>query len=200
MHAVEYCKKHSAKLIFPSSVVYGDIKHKKFSEKLMPSPTNPYTLSKFLTENIFYFYSKMFNLKIIILRIFNVYGAGQKKLFLIPKLFSSLQKKVFLNSISYKRDFVYIDDVIYAFIKAISVKKNFSIINVGSGKSYSIKQLIKKIFKITKQQLNIHYQNKILPGEPASVCADTLKAKKVLNWSPKVKIDEGLKKYFKSIA
>ena len=111
-----------------------------------------------------------------------------------------MQKKVFLNSISYKRDFVYIDDVIYAFIKAISVKKNFSIINVGSGKSYSIKQLIKKIFKITKQQLNIHYQNKILPGEPESVCADILKAKKVLNWSPKVKIDEGLKKYFKSIA
>jgi nucleoside-diphosphate-sugar epimerase len=200
MHAVEYCKKHSAKLIFPSSVVYGDIKKKKLSEKLTPSPANPYTLSKFLTENLFYFYSKMFNLKIIILRIFNVYGFGQKKSFLIPKLFLSLQKKVFLNSISYKRDFVYIDDVIYAFLKAMSVKKNFSIINVGGGKSYSIKQLIKKIFKITKQQLNIHYQNKVLPGEPLSVCADILKAKRVLNWSPKVKMDEGLKKYFKSIA
>jgi nucleoside-diphosphate-sugar epimerase len=142
----------------------------------------------------------MFNLKIIILRIFNVYGFGQKKFFLIPKLFLSLKKKVFLNSISYKRDFVYIDDVIYAFLKAMSVKKNFSIINVGGGKSYSIKQLIKKIFKITKQQLNINYQNKVLPGEPLSVCADILKAKRVLNWSPKVKMDEGLKKYFNSIA
>ena len=199
MNAIEYCKEHSAKLIFPSTVVYGDIKHNKLSEKLLPSPGNPYTLSKFLAENIFYFYSKMFNLKIIILRIFNVYGPGQKKTFLIPKLFLSLKKKIFLNSIGYRRDFVYIDDVVSSFLKAIAVKNFFSIINIGSGKPYSIKQLIEKILKITKQQLNIHYKNKFLPGELESVCADVLKAKKVLNWSPKIKIDEGLKKYFKSI-
>jgi UDP-glucose 4-epimerase len=88
---------------------------------------------------------------------------------------------------SQKRDFTYVSDVVDAFIKASNSRKSGDIYNVGSGKAVSVNYIVKllkgkKIF-IKKR-----------PGEPDITFADIKKIKKMLNWSPKISIENGIKK------
>jgi UDP-glucose 4-epimerase len=137
------------KLIFPSSgSVYGRIPLPQ-SEDMNPRPVNMYGISKLTCENIIEKYSD--DISYVILRIFAGYGPGEEH----KKEFASVIT-LFLNDIvndkspimygdgSQKRDFVYIDDIIEAIVRATETVKN-EIINVGSGKAYTFNQVVDMI-------------------------------------------------------
>jgi len=93
-----------------------------------------------------------------------------------------------------ERDLLYVSDVLSFIEKAIDKQENqFELMNVGLGKSISISDLVKKIIKISKKNLKIEYDIS-KPTIKTRVSLDCTKAKEKFDWSPKVSLDEGIKK------
>ena len=96
------------------------------------------------------------------------------------------------------RDFIFIEDVVDAYLQAIQVQHNpGEIYAIGSGIQYSVKDIIEKILTITKSKSNIEWgavKKQARYIEPKKWIANVSKAKKILHWEPKNTIDAGLQK------
>src|SRR5690606_33893882 len=91
LEALEYCRLHNARLVFPSSYMYGDAGSQPIPESHPLVAKNPYALSKKLAEDAARFFAERFNVRTTILRPFNIYGPGQSEAFLIPWILRQLK-------------------------------------------------------------------------------------------------------------
>ena len=194
LNILEMCRLCNAEqIIFASSYVYGQPQYLPINEKHLLQPTNPYARSKVLGEELCRAYNTDFGVKCIILRPFNIYGVGQSRDFLIPSIIAQLQcGKIELKDSEPKRDFIYISDVIDAYIRAGEFSRNFEVFNIGYGKSYSVKEIVDKIIHLYGKNVKVKYRNERRKNEVIDTIADTKKAKEKLGWKPKVEIDKGL--------
>ena len=195
-NALEYCRVNKTKLIFLSSYLYGNCKKMPIKENAPIEATNPYALSKLLSEKLCYFYKNNFQVNNIILRVFNLYGPGQPKEYLLSKITNQVRYEniIKVDDLSPKRDYVYIDDLCSAIVKAINYKGKEHIFNIGSGKSYSVKEVIDFIQNIYGTSFNIKEKKLIRKNEILNTIADINLAKKELEWFPIYDLKEGLKK------
>lgn len=92
------------------------------------------------------------------------------------------------------RDFTYVDDVIEATLLAANSDLVGEVLNIGGGVRMSVNELIKKIEKITGKKAKLEYVEG-QKGEVKDTLADISKAKEILNWKPRVEIEEGLERY-----
>ena len=193
--ALEYCRIHQAKLIFISSYLYGNPESLPIYETAPINTPNPYALSKKISEDICSFYAANYGVSVIILRPFNIYGFGQPASFLIPLLINQLltQQSFHVKDLIPKRDYLYISDLINAIIKAISLS-DFEIINIGSGLSYSVQEIIETIQEISGTAYPINSEHQIRKEEIMNTVAGISKAATLLNWSPQISLKEGLSK------
>tara|TARA_Y100000590_G_C15739781_1_gene1019842 strand:+ start:1746 stop:2591 length:846 start_codon:yes stop_codon:yes gene_type:complete len=193
--ALDYCKKNKAKLILLSSYLYGNTRKTPIDETEAVKPTNPYAQSKKISEDICKFYFNNYSINTVILRPFNVYGSGQKEHFLIPSILQQIQssKIISVTNLKAKRDFIYVKDLVDAIIKTIDLKKKFEIINIGSGKSYSVSEVIEAIQRIKGTNLRSKSKKETHDDEILEIRADITKAKKLLNWNPAWSFEEGIK-------
>ena len=175
-----------------TSEVYGSPKYIPIDEKHLVSAQSPYAASKVAADQIALSYNKSFNSPVTILRPFNTFGPRQSLRAIIPTIITQiLNKKVLkLGSLYPTRDLTYIDDTTDAFLCALNKKKDIGeIINIGSGFEVSIKELVKKISKITGHKIDIKKDFKRIRPKKSEVdrlFANNKKAKKILNWSPKL--------------
>lgn len=194
--ALELGKKLQVKRFFytSSSSVYGIQKRLPLKESLTPNPQNPYALQKLMGEYYCKLYSQIYNLPVIIFRLFNAYG---------PRMVSKgLYKLVFIKWLEQKkknlpltiygsgdqtRDFTYISDVISGLIKGMDIQTLYEIINLGAGQQISVKNL-SKFFNHPIKHLSLR------PFEEKFKEADISKAKLLLAWEPKISVIEGVKK------
>lgn len=161
----EFCKVYKVKKIIysSSSCVYGNSSNMKESNTNL-NPSTPYAITKLVGEYYSKFWSEYYNLNIIVIRLFNVYGPGD-----LPGKFRSVVPNFFYNAINNKtliitgngdetRDYTFIKDVVLITEKLLTTKtKKFDIINIGSGKSTKILKIAKKINKITKNTKKITF-------------------------------------------
>jgi len=192
--ALEYCRKYDAKLVFMSSYMYGKPEFLPIPESAKLVAFNPYALSKKMAEEACYFYADYFNVKITILRPFNVYGPDQKGEFLIPSIIrQALDGKVIeVKVLEPKRDYIYINDVINCIIKAMYLSENFTVFNVGTGKSYSVAELIAIIQEIMHINLPVHASGENRPDEVMDTRADISKASQLMGWFPEFTLYQGI--------
>ena len=175
-----------------TSEVYGSPKYIPIDEKHLVSAQSPYAASKVAADQIALSYNKSFNSPVTILRPFNTFGPRQSLRAIIPTIITQiLNKKVLkLGSLYPTRDLTYIDDTTDAFLSALNKKKDIGeIINIGSGFEISIKELVRKISKITGYRIDIEKDLKRVRPKKSEVdrlFANNKKAKKILNWSPKL--------------
>jgi UDP-glucose 4-epimerase len=198
LNILELCRLCNAdKIVFASSYVYGQPQYVPIDEEHPLQPTNPYMRSKILGEELCRAYNTDFGLKCIILRPFNIYGVGQNTEFLIPSIIAQLRYgKIELKDWAPKRDFVYISDVIDAYIKAGEFKGDFDVFNIGYGKSYSVKEIVDKIIHLYGKDVKVKYSGERRKNEIMDTVADIKKAKEKLGWKPRVDIDKGLGRMF----
>ena len=142
-------------LIILSTYLYGNPIKLPIDEISETFTSNPYALSKKISEDLCKFYSENFGVRITILRPFNVYGVGQSDKFLIPSLINQILNgtTISIKDLEPKRDYVYISDLIDSIIKCLSLDNKFEIFNIGSGISYSVKEII----NIIQKQCNTNY-------------------------------------------
>ena len=181
-----------------SSVEYGNIKSPQKEDRVFNKKLKSiYGESKLLSTNFLLGLFKKFNFPVIVLRLYLVYGPNQDINRVVPiTIYNSLLNKKFeCSSGKQLRDFIYIDDLINAIIKALNNKKVLGeIINIGSGNPIKVKELILKICKQTKLGKPIFGKIKFRKDEIVNLYPNIKKAKKYLGWYPKIKLDNGLKK------
>ena len=149
LNALELCKKYKAKMVYASSYVYGKPNYLPIDESHQVNAFNPYAQSKIIGEHLCKGYNRDFGIPVIILRPFNIFGFGQNYNFLIPSIIKQAKSgKILLKDPEPKRDFIYIDDMIEAYIKCIEYNdSSFEIFNIGFGKSYSVKEIVNMVVK-----------------------------------------------------
>ena len=137
---------------------------------------------------------------IINLRLFTPYGYFEGENRLIPAVILSVLEEhpIKVSNSTYVRDFIFIEDVVDAYLHAVKMKHKYGeIYNIGSGKQHSVGEIVQMIQKITKSKSNVQWgavakQARYI--EPLRWEADIAKAKKVLHWEPKFSIESGLVK------
>ena len=184
-----------------SSSVYGNQKEMPLREDMMSSPVSPYGLQKSVGEQLAKLFSELYNLPVVSLRFFNVYGPrvdfnSDYSLVLGKFLRQKSQGKslTVCGNGEQTRGFCFVTDVVAAIIKAIEVSslKGGEIINVGGGKSHSVNYLASLISS------EIEYIPE-RPGDVLHTSANTEKAKALLGWEANVSLEEGVaitKKWF----
>ena len=177
-----------------TSSAYGLINTPPLKEDMPKDCLNPYSISKVNGEELCKMYTDLFGLKTITFRYFNVYGDRQCTkgqyapvigLFLRQK--EAGEKMTVVGDGLQTRDYTNVEDVVQANMLAMEVKKGFGeIYNVGTGKEYSILDLVKIIGGEYE-----HIPERI--GECRFTRADISKSKSILGYNPKVKLEDYLK-------
>jgi len=202
LNLLEWTKNVGAKkLIYPTSgSVYGNTPLPQ-SEESSVLPMNLYGIAKLTCEHIARLYSD--EIPIVGLRIFAGYGHGEqhKGSFASPvTLFLNAiindEKPLVYGNGTQSRDFVYIDDIIEALIRAAE-RNVVGIINVGSGKAYTFNEVIKHINELLNKNIKPIYVNKPVNYLERTL-ANTRRMKKLLDIKP-LDLEEGLKKYLQQI-
>jgi UDP-glucose 4-epimerase len=199
LNILELCRIHDIKkMVFLSSYLYGEPEYLPIDEKHPIKPTNPYAMSKYLAEQLCKRYSEDYGLKCVVLKPFNIYGEGQSKHLLFSTILTQMVNgRIEIKDPVPKRDYVYISDLIDAMILSGDYNpESFDIFNVGSGKSYSVKEIVNKLIAINKKRVSVTYLNERRKNEIMNTIADIKHINDRLGWEPKISIDEGLKKTF----
>lgn len=189
------------KLIFASSSsVYGNNKKIPFKEDDMTDfPTNIYGATKKADELMAYSYSHLYNIPMVGFRFFTVYGPWGRpdmSYFIFSKKILEGKEIEIFNNGEMKRDFTYIDDIIPAIINSLDLNKDFEIFNLGNNSPIDLLTFV----DIIEKHFNKKVIKKMLPmqkGEVKITYADIEKSKKLLNFSPKISVEEGIKKFVK---
>lgn len=181
-----------------SSSVYGDAEL-PMKENSLLKPVSPYGVTKLAGENLCYLYWKNYRVPTTSLRYFTVYGPRQRPDMAIHKFVRAILKGdeiTVYGDGTQTRDFTYVGDAVEANLLAANNNLVGEVFNIGGGTRISVNELIKKIEEIVGKKAKIKYIEKE-KGDVRETLADISKAKELLNWNPKVNIDEGLRRYIK---
>lgn len=199
LNLLEAAKNHGIKtfLFASSSSIYGNKNQVPLHEDQLPDPISPYAATKAAGEALCHYYSNQFDMNITCLRFFTVYGPRQRPDMAIHK-FTKLIKNgepitIYGDGTS-ERDYTFITDIVDGIMLALEKDVRFEIINLGNSDTVELKYLIELIEKAVGKEANKIYK----PEHPRDVkitYADISKARELLGYSPKVKIEEGVKKF-----
>jgi len=184
-----------------SSSVYGDSKIYPFNEKDFQNiPISVYGATKLSNEIIAESYARNFKLDCVGLRFFTVYGPYGRPDMAYYSFLDNLKSKksiTVFNKGNMLRDFTYIDDVIDGIVSVI--KKKFTnkheVLNIGKGKPDKLMDLINLLEKNYEKKFKIIFTKTIPLGDIKKTYSNTGRAKKLINWNPKVNLAKGLKKF-----
>jgi len=199
-----HCIKHKVKrVVFVSSAsAYGFQDTFPTPETAHMNPASPYALNKIEGEMYSNLYEKLNGLQVNIVRPFNVYGsrmtAGTPYSAAVPNFIRNLTKGEtpwITGDGNQTRDFVYITDVVEILYLASKCEKYREIFNAGSGKCVSINELYNVVCKVVGKYIIPNYIPRVIDPD---TLADMSKTKRVLNYEPKVGLEEGIRKTWNS--
>ncbi len=185
-----------------SSSVYGEVAELPVSEKAYPQPVSPYGVSKLAGEHLGNLYYYNYDVPVVSLRYFTVYGPGQRpdmafNIF-IRSLLEDRPLYVFGNG-EQTRDFTYIDDAVTANLAAADVTGvEGKIFNVGGGSQVTVNQIIAILEEITERKARVEFQPP-QKGDPRHTFADTSSARHLLGFVPRVDLRYGLQRQVASL-
>jgi len=190
-----------------SSLEYGNLKspHNEKMKTNVKKLKSVYAKSKLQATNYLIKLNKNKNFPCTILRLYLAYGPTQDYNRFIPIIIKACLKNENFNCSNGKqfRDFLYIDDLINLIIKVLkNTNSKGKILNVGSGKKYNLKKIIKRIIKFSKGGKANYGKIKLRKDEIMKFYPSISKAKKILNWRPQVSFEKGLMKtisYYKNL-
>lgn len=195
------------KLVFASSSsIYGNNPNAPWSEELdVCEPVSPYAFSKKSCELLNYSYHYLYNIDVLNLRFFTVYGPRQRPDLAIAKFFRLIKDKLPLpvyGDGTTKRDYTYISDIIDGIVLSMGYlaanKKVYEIINLGNGNPITMSSLIEQLKRVFGDDLRIQH----LPeqqGDVRMTAADIAKAKGMLHFNPQVSFAKGLDNFLESL-
>jgi UDP-glucuronate 4-epimerase len=182
-----------------SSSVYGICKTVPFSEDLRLTQTiSPYAATKVAGEFLCSTYSHLYQMRIVALRFFTVYGARQRPDLAIHQFTRKIHAGQAIDQFgdgTTRRDYTYIDDIIQGVMTAFEYQGPlFDLFNLGENETIQLQDLIAAIEKTLDKKAKIN-QLPEQPGDVPLTCADISKAKMLLNYNPTTPLSVGLPKF-----
>lgn len=216
-NVLEACRDYNVEKVVHTSTseTYGTALYVPIDEKHPMQGQSPYSASKIGADKMAESFYRAFNLPVATIRPFNTYGPRQSSRAVIPTIISQIlagKKEIKLGSLTPTRDFNYVKDTAEAFIKIAESDNTIGkVINAGSNHEISIGDLVNKIVKIMKSDINILCDDERIRPEKSEVnrlWADNSLIKELTSWSPQYTLDKGLEetilwitnnmKYFKT--
>jgi UDP-glucuronate 4-epimerase len=182
-----------------SSSVYGINSKVPFSEfDPIFNPISPYAATKAAGELLCHTYAHLYDLCIVCLRFFTVYGARQRPDLAIHKfarLMDAGQPIPVFGDGTTRRDYTYIDDIIAGVRAAVEYNgSSYEIINLGESRTVELRELISLLEDALGLQAEIDWQPS-QPGDVPQTFADVTKARALLGYDPQTQIEEGIRRF-----
>jgi len=200
VNVLEAARKNGVKkvIIASSSSVYGVNGKIPFTESdPIFSPVSPYAASKLACEALGHVYHHVYGLEIVLLRFFTVYGPRQRPDLAIHKftqLIDSGNPIPFFGDGLNARDYTFVSDTIDGIIACTERQFGFEIINLGEAQTVTLNYLVTLLEYALGKKATLDRQA-IQPGDVPITCADISKAKKLLGYQPKIKVEEGIPRF-----
>jgi len=201
LNLLELARAHNVKqFIFgSSSSVYGVNPKVPFSENdPIFNPISPYAATKAAGELICHTYAHLYDMRMVCLRFFTVYGARQRPDLAIHKfanlIISGRPIPVFGDGTT-RRDYTYINDIIAGVRAAIDYdKSDYEVINLGESRTVELRELISLLEEATGKRAQIDRQPP-QPGDVPQTFADISKARRLLGYNPQTQIEAGIRRF-----
>lgn len=182
-----------------SGTIYGDKKRQPVDEAVVPQLLTPYAVSKFAAEHYMFTLGQHYGIEAVALRVFNAYGPEQALPPAYPPVVPKMLREILHGGTvvvhgdgEQTRDYVYIDDVVDALIRAGERSHiDHQVINIGSGVETSVNELIKHIETVSHLPAHVIY-NRERSGGVLRLLADLDKARELLDYEPRVSLAVGL--------
>jgi UDP-glucuronate 4-epimerase len=200
LNLLEVVRKNCVKkMIFASSSsVYGNNPKIPFSETdTVDFPISPYAASKKAGELLCYTYHHLYQISILCLRFFTVYGPRQRPDLAIHRFVKAILNNETISIYgdgSNKRDFTHVDDIVKGIIGAVENLSGYDIYNLGGSKAVSLNDLVSMIEKYTFRKAILKYLP-LKDGDVIQTFADIKKAREKLSFNPEIDIETGIKTY-----
>lgn len=200
---LEAAREQNARVVLASSAaIYGDPESDSIDEEAAKEPTSPYGLNKLVNDHYARQYHNLYNLATVPLRYFNVYGPGQ-----IAGNYSGVISIFIDQALSGEditvhgegdqtRDFVFIDDIVHANLKAATTDEVGNAYNIGTGEVVTIRKLAELIQDITDTESDIVHTD-CRSGDIDHSRADISNAEDNLGYEPTVSLQDGLEQTVK---
>lgn len=198
---LDLCVKYNVKFIYMSSggTIYGN-QHGIISEDVFAAPISYYGLSKLQMESLIKFYHRVYGLEYLILRPSNPYGAGQNLYGRQGIIAVSLGKLLMNETLtvfgdgSNVRDYIYIDDYTYYIEKLIENNISNQTFNIGSGRGYSITEVLEILQNVSGKELRIEH----IPSRKNDVPEFILDISRINSFIPckQISLEDGIKRFY----
>ena len=201
---LEEMKAHHVKnlVMASSSSVYGNCKEVPFREDMVVDfAISPYAATKKANEVMTHVYHKLFDMNVIMLRFFTVYGPKQRPDLAINKftrLMLNNEEIPMFGDGTTSRDYTYVDDIVDGIVRSCNYvlenKNVYEILNIGNSSPISLKEMIETIARVLEVEPKIK-QLPMQPGDVDRTYADITKAKQLIGYEPKTSFEDGIRKF-----
>jgi dTDP-glucose 4,6-dehydratase len=183
-----------------TSEVYGTAQRVPIDEEHPLRPQSPYAASKVGADQLALSYWRSFGTPVVVARPFNTYGPRQSARAVIPTIATQALARdvVELGATAPTRDFLYVEDTaagIVACAEADGV--DGEVVNLGTGSEITIGELAERILRLAGRDVPVSLDEQRLrppDSEVERLVADVAKARRLLDWEPRVDLDEGLRR------
>ena len=205
LNLLEACREFGVqKFIFgSSSSVYGATSKAPFSEEHVEGrPISPYAASKLAGELYCYTYSHLYQMPIVSLRFFTVYGPRQRPDLAIYKFVARMEKNLSIPVFgdgSTGRDYTYVDDIVAGVLASLSYDPrgagaSYDVFNLGNSHPVKLSQLLSVLDKATGHQA-VREEKPVQPGDVPLTWADISKSQRLLGYHPRVGLEDGIQRF-----
>ncbi|WP_158055592.1 NAD-dependent epimerase/dehydratase family protein [Halorussus halophilus] len=198
IEVLEHARKEDARVVAASSAaIYGEPQTVPVTESDPKTPTSPYGVDKLSLDHYLRLYHDLYDLETVALRYFNVYGPRQTAgdysgVISIFKEQAMNGDPITVNGDGGQtRDFVHVDDIVHANLRAATTTHVGDAYNIGTGSSVTIQELAEAIRDVTNSASDIVHTDP-RPGDIRHSCPDITKAREQLEYSPSVSLEDGL--------
>jgi len=181
-----------------TSEVYGSAASVPMSEEHPLRGQSPYSATKIGADKLAEAFHLSFGLPVVTVRPFNTYGPRQSERAVIPAIVVqvAVSQRLRLGSLRPTRDFTYVTDTVEGFVRAAENDQSIGcVVNLGTGTEVSIGDLAHKIMAKLGRTVTVETeQERVRPAasEVERLCSDNSRARALLDWQPRVSLDEGL--------
>ncbi len=204
LYILEYAREKGSKVILASSSSIYNGNEPPFREDMEIKVTDFYTEARYYLERLASLYFDFYGVKTVVLRLFSVYGEKEKHKGKFANLVTQFlwkmskgERPVIYGDGSQTRDFIYVKDVVKAFILAMEKNIGFDVFNVGTGKSYSLNQVVEILNRKLGVSIKPLYISNPIKNYVEHTLADTGKAERLLGFKSKFTLEGGVEKLIK---
>lgn len=185
-----------------SSSVYGETGCLPLTETMLPRPHSPYGVTKLAAEQLCALYRRNFDLPIVSLRYFTVYGPRQRPDMALQRFCQAFARQEPLSIFGdgeQSRDFTFVDDVVEAnLLAATCANAPGEVLNIAGGSRTTLREVLKLLREISGASVEVHYEQR-QRGDVCATLADTSRAAHVLGYTPQVPLRAGLARQFAAV-